>query len=67
MEVRSGHVHSAEWLDEVDGALHDSLYQFTVTLQKYQFQWPFGSLEDRVSLHRMLVRFVADTLVADRR
>lgn len=64
-DLKVGMYHLRNGYFEVYGALFDSLYPFTTALQKLKFGWPFNSLEHRVSLHKLLVKFVADALIAD--
>lgn len=62
-----GGYHLRNGFYEVFGTLFDAVYQYTTVLRQLGFVWPSGSLDHRVSLYKLLVRFLGDTLVADGR
>jgi hypothetical protein len=62
-----GGYHLRNGFYELFGTLFDAVYRYTEVLRPLGFTWPNGSLDHRVSLYRLLVRFVSDTLVADGR
>jgi hypothetical protein len=62
-----GGYHLRNGFYEVFGPLFDAIYGYTEVLRQLDFSWPNKSLEHRVSLYRLLVKFISDTLVADDR
>lgn len=62
-----GGYHLRNGFYEAFGTLFDAVYGYTTVLRQLGFRWPNGSLEHRVSLYRLLVQFLGDTLVADGR
>lgn len=65
--LKDGMYHLRNGYYAVFGKLFEVMYGYTAELASLGFKWPFASLEHRVSLYRLLIRFVAETLAADGR
>jgi len=62
-----GGYHLRNGYHQMFGLLFDATYRFTEQLPGLGFRWPDGSLENRVSLYRLLVQLISDVLQADGR
>lgn len=62
-----GGYHLRNGFHALFGPLFDAAWTFTSQLPQFGIRWPDGSLENRVSLYRLLSQFIADILVAEGR
>ena len=62
-----GGYHLRNGYHQIFGLLFDATYRFTEQLPGLGFRWPDGTLENRVSLYRILVQLISDVLQADGR